>query len=44
MTYTRICTLLAAKRCRERGQSVKEISRSAKVSVGTVYRWLKTFV
>lgn len=33
--------LLAARRCREAGQSVKQIAISARVSTSTVYRWLK---
>jgi transposase len=33
--------LLAAKQCREAGQSVKRIAASAQVSERTVYRWLK---
>lgn len=41
ITYKRICSLLAARRCRDAGQSVKEIAASARVATSTVYRWLK---
>jgi len=38
---SRMVKLLAARRCREAGQSVKQIATSAQVSTGTVYQWLK---
>ena len=41
LNYRMICTLLAARRCRNAGQSVKEIALSARVSTSTVYRWLR---
>ena len=41
MNLQRICTLLAARRCYNAGQSVKEIAKSAGKSVSTIYRWLK---
>lgn len=39
--YQHICKLLAAKHCYEKGQTVKEIAKSAKVSESTVRKWLK---
>lgn len=37
----RVCSVLAARRCRNEGQSVAQIAASAKVHPSTVYRWLK---
>ena len=39
--YTKLCTIIAARRCRNAGQSIKEIAKSARVSSSTVYRWLR---
>lgn len=41
MNHQRICALLAARNCRNAGQSVKEIAASAKKSITTIRRWLK---
>lgn len=40
-TFKSVCSLLAAKRCRQAGQSVAQIAKSAKKSKSTIYRWLK---
>ena len=41
VTYKDVCKILAAKRCRAAGVSVRVIAQQAHVSRGTVYRWLK---
>jgi predicted transcriptional regulator len=41
MTFQKMCARLAAIRCREAGQSVKEIAISAGKSETTIRRWLK---
>jgi hypothetical protein len=41
VTFQRICTLLAARRCYDAGQSVSDIATSAKRCPATVRRWLK---
>lgn len=40
-TFDDIATIAAAKRCRDGGMPAREIARQAKVSVSTVYRWLR---
>lgn len=42
MKYKQICKLLAARRCFDAGQSVKDIATSAKKSTTTIRRWLRT--
>ena len=39
--FSHTVKLFAARRCREAGQSVKQIATSAQVSTRTIYRWLK---
>lgn len=39
--FKHVCALLAARRCRDAGQSVQQIASSANVSTSTVYRWLR---
>jgi transposase len=41
MKFQDICNILAARRCRNAGQSVKQIAASAKVSESTIRQWLK---
>jgi len=42
LSFKRMCALLAAKRCYEAGQSVRQIAKSAGKSPSTIRRWLKT--
>ena len=39
--YIKLCNIIAARRCRNAGQSVKEIAKSAGVLPSMVYRWLR---
>lgn len=39
--FERACNRLAAKRCRDAGQTVTEIALSAKRSQTTIRRWLR---
>lgn len=41
LTFTDICNRLAARQCRNAGQPVKTIARSAKRTPSTIYRWLR---
>ena len=41
LKFADVCKYLAARRCRDSGQTIKNISKSARVSVSTVRRWIK---
>jgi transposase len=40
-TFNDPCNALAARRCRDAGQSIHEIAKSAKKSESTIRRWIK---
>lgn len=41
LDYARLCALLAARRCRDAGQTVAQIAKSAGKHPSTIRRWLK---
>ena len=41
LKFADVCKYLAARRCHDSGQTIKNISLSAGVSVSTVRRWIK---
>jgi len=41
INFKHICSILAAVRCLNAGQTVAQVAASAKVSTQTIYGWLK---
>jgi len=40
MNFTKLCSMLAARRCYNSGQTVAQIAKSANKSEATIRRWL----
>ena len=41
LTFDHICSVAAARRCYDAGQSVAEIAKAAKKSESTIRKWLE---
>lgn len=41
MTFDRVCTILAARRCHDSGTTVKQLAAQAHRHPSTIRRWLK---